>query len=97
MKSDDYKRGVRDMAAAMRKVHVEHSLSFETITECEERLRANPVPKFAVGQVVAIGTRSVGFITGVLPNDPVKYYVQGDWRPESTLRALTPLEVTGKE
>ena len=54
MKSGDYKRGVRDMAAAMREDLAKEGYSEEgaantMVNDAEQRLLAEPVPKFAVG------------------------------------------------
>ena len=105
MTSDDYKRGVRDMAAAMRENFpgMRWPLIRQIIDEAAQRLIADPVPvpKFTVGSVVRLdhaGT-SFGKIADRTFTDRWVYKITGYamLRDESELHHQTSLEATGKE
>ena len=101
MKSEDYKRGVRDMTEAMRAVAgVTGCLG--NLLSAQWHMLADPVPKFAVGMVVMHDPKP-----GVIPKSSIlidnieltenNLLLYNDNYYEAGLRALTPLEVTGKE
>ena len=109
MKSEDYKRGVRDMAEAIRgnfpgrRWPVTHQI----IDGAEQRLLADPVPvpKFKVGEWVCVAP---SFKNAMRITSSTSYYGEPHiyaldsaegvlTYQESQLRALTPLEATRKE